>query len=786
MAYRRSRLAHLILYIFVTILCQPLGTPGADVPTTSVNGQITDSESGAPLGSASIRLEGPHHVYGDIADFKGGFSIERVPAGTYRLSVSFIGYKDHVVEALAVSDGPNASIMILLQPDLIYLNPISVTAVRRKERLTDTPAAVVVLDQKQIGIRPAFATSEHLAGLANVSVISTGLGRTRTAIRGFNGSGATGLLTLIDNRITNGFPVGAVKDVINDDIDRVEVVAGPASVLYGPSGQRGAVHTITKSPFDSKGTKVNINVGERQLFQTTVRHAAGLSDRVAYRVSAKYQRGEDWEVFDPAEPDSIVPGQQSPDGRIVFGPKTSNARDFTLEQYNVDTRLDMRLGDRTTAIFSGGFREVISGLTITGNSDLQFKNSKAWYAQTRVSRDALFAQAYVNVDGPLGKSRLLRSGDRIAGTTILFASQIQHGFALAGERQRFTYGIDVLLTRPDSDNTFTGRNDDDDDINEFGSYLQSETRLTRKLKLFLTGRIDEHNQFLDDAFSRQAALSFELIEDQNFRVTYGTAFRNQSPENFFLDFPIGPLGPLPYTLRVRSIPPGTGFTFARDPGGVGGLAMQSPFNPDGVEAYTPAEATRMWPAVVDLLSAQGTDLSDIPAPAATDVETSLRVFNSATPINPSSVQDIPPIAHERTTTIEWGYKGILNNNLLVTANVYQERNDGFAQGTRITPSIFLDEPSLSTYLSRFRSVEDADAIASAIAGIPVGSVTPEQGDPAAILFHNSFVKGIERTHWASRSGSTTTRATSGRSAATTPGSAPTFWKAGLGNRSTST
>ena len=151
MAYRRSRLAHLILYIFVTILCQPLGTPGADVPTTSVNGQITDSESGAPLGSASIRLEGPHHVYGDIADFKGGFSIERVPAGTYRLSVSFIGYKDHVVEALAVSDGPNASIMILLQPDLIYLNPISVTAVRRKERLTDTPAAVVVLDQKQIG-----------------------------------------------------------------------------------------------------------------------------------------------------------------------------------------------------------------------------------------------------------------------------------------------------------------------------------------------------------------------------------------------------------------------------------------------------------------------------------------------------------------------------------------------------------------------------------------------------------------------------------------------------------
>ena len=253
-----------------------------------------------------------------------------------------------------------------------------------------------------------------------------------------------------------------------------------------------------------------------------------------------------------------------------------------------------------------------------------------------------------------------------------------------------------------------------------------------------------------------------------------------------MDFPIGPLGPLPYTLRVRSIPPGTGFTFARDPGGVGGLAMQSPFNPDGVEAYTPAEATRMWPAVVDLLSAQGTDLSDIPAPAATDVETSLRVFNSATPINPSSVQDIPPIAHERTTTIEWGYKGILNNNLLVTANVYQERNDGFAQGTRITPSIFLDEPSLSTYLSRFRSVEDADAIASAIAGIPVGSVTPEQGDRRPSSFTIPSSKASSERTGASRSGSTTTRATSGRSAATTPGSAPTFWKAGLGNRSTST
>ena len=65
----------------------------------------------------------------------------------------------------------------------------------------------------------------------------------------------------------------------------------------------------------------------------------------------------------------------------------------------------------------------------------------------------------------------------------------------------------MLRTRPDTEGTINGANEDDDDINEFGVYLQSETSLTDKLELVLAARYDDHNRIPDAELSPRAASS---------------------------------------------------------------------------------------------------------------------------------------------------------------------------------------------------------------------------------------------------------------------------------------
>ncbi|MBL7129657.1 MAG: TonB-dependent receptor, partial [Ignavibacteria bacterium] len=290
--------------------------------------------------------------------------------------------------------------------------------------------------------------------------------------------------------------------------------------------------------------------------------------------------------------------------------------------------------------------------------------------------------------------------------------------------------------------TLYGRNEDNDDINEIGVYLQSETNLSSKLKLLLAVRIDDHNVLKDPVFSPRAAFIYRPNEKQNFRITYNRAFQTPEPGDFFFDFNVwSSLGGLPYDVRLRGVPE-TGYNFRRNGnGGIGGLYMQSPFTPGlfgGPSTYLPAEATQMWGAIVDILLAQGINISSLPPPNSGQVGTILRMLNVSTEkfedIVPGDVIDITPLEPGRTTTFEIGYKGLINDKLVLNANVYYENNKNFIAPYVVeTPNVFFEPNSLTAYLRNFMSTASADSLAEVITGIPVGTVTPKEGDPADLL-----------------------------------------------------
>jgi len=739
---------------WVLILCI---SADAAAQMGEITGRVVAKEDGSLLSGANIEVLGQSSKrLGATADANGVFRIVNVPTGVYVLKVTFVGYLTLRIEKVTVNDGRATDVKVVLVPSAFAGQEMVVSASRRPERMIEAPTEVSIIESDVIQARPVVSPADHLKGVQSVDVVTTGLSSSRVVVRGFNGAFSGRLLALTDNRIANapGLQVTALQWVpaTDDDIDRMEVIEGPASAIYGPNAAGGVLHIITKSPFESKGTKVSVGMGERSFRTASFRYAGTLNDQVGYKISMKYHEGKDWAFKDPAEPDSIVRGHRTGLVRVPSGGLVSNERDLSIDGVSVDARVDFRPNEELKAVVAGGFARN-SDLSITGIGTVQIKDWIGAYTQARLSYKDLFVQAFYNQNAAGKNLTYNRSnGNYVIDDSYVFVTQAQHGVSFLDDRQSFMYGVDVLITRPKSEGTSYGRFEDNDDYNQYGYYLQSNTRLSDRLRFIAAGRIDHQNTLDGVVFSPRTALVF-TPQDKNhsFRVTFNRAFQMPTPLQNFNDVNVLPsLGPLPFGIQLMGNPPLTGWTFQRDAnGGVGGLYMQSPFTPasaGGSSAVIPAEATQMWPVIVAIMNGQGVDLSGLPAPTPDQVGSELKTLSFVTSTfvltPPENIVDWEPLKPRETTTYELGYKGVLNDQLYLTANVYYEQNKNFIIFP-LSSNVFYKKSDLAAYFSEHMSSDDANALAEGISGIPVGTITPNEIDQSDLML--TFVSRNQRT-----------------------------------------
>ncbi|MBT6147928.1 MAG: TonB-dependent receptor, partial [Gemmatimonadetes bacterium] len=402
-------------------------------------------------------------------------------------------------------------------------------------------------ERAEIETRAALSVSEHIRDQPGVDFAKTGLVQSNVVVRGFNNIFSGAMLVLTDNRIARvpSLRLNAYNFIPSNgaDIERIEVVLGPGAALYGPNSANGVMHLITRSPFTSGGTTVQLGLGERSLRKGLVRHAATLTPKLAVKLSAQYYTGEDWIGYDRQESAYAAAhperGRQVTGYEVITGRDTTlhTIRDFDLERQSLEARLDYRPFDEMTAVLSYGYSKG-NNIELTGLGAGQAKDWAYNYLQTRFIYQDWFAQYYHNWSDA-GDTFLFQTGQPVVDKSTLDVFQIQHS-AFLGTRHKFTYGADALFTRPDTKGTITGQNEDDDDINEFGAYLQSETELTSNLDLVLALRYDDHNRLDDAEISPRAALLFKPKESQTLRVTYNRAFSTPSTNNLYLDLLTGP------------------------------------------------------------------------------------------------------------------------------------------------------------------------------------------------------------------------------------------------------
>ena len=710
--------------------------------TVTLTGKVTKTGTEEPIIGAIVRAMDPHDttkVKGTFTDNHGQFSLKNLEAGEYRVRFSCVGFVAKTISPISITVGDTMKLNVALDSKLIDIDAVIVSASRRQEKLLEAPASVSLLEAQEISERPAFTPVDHVRATTGVDVAQTGLAQYSVVTRGFNNVASTALTILTDNRMAAvpslRINIPSFIPLVNDDIDRIEVVRGPASALYGPNATSGVMNIITRSPFASRGTALSVTGGERSLFQSTFRHAGVIGEKIGFKLSGQYFRARDWEYVDSAEAEARAKA-------IAQGAKGENLkigkRDPFVERFSGELRADLILTDNVIAIASFGWNQSLRSIELTDIGAVQTKDWRYTYFQGRITYGDLFLQAFLN-QSHAGTTYLLRSGQAVVDRSRQFVTQAQHSLSF-GETQRFIYGADLMLTRPVTDGTINGRNEDNDDIDEYGGYLQSETHLLKnKLDVVLVGRVDKHSELQDAVFSPRAALVVKPWENQSFRLTYNRAYNTPATQDLFLDIVADPnLFGLPpeYAVALRaSGVPKSGLNFQRDANGR--PFMFSTFNPDRKQAIPVDGAAALWPAVVGVLATQGIDISAIPSPTPLQVRAVMAMLNPETASFDvvAEPKDVPAIKPTITQTVELGYKGVFGEKLLVSIDLYRSRLRDFAGALQIvTPNVFLNPADVAGYLTPFVGTEQAGQLAQTIGQIPLGTVSPNEAvDPTALI-----------------------------------------------------
>ncbi|HJR60712.1 MAG TPA: TonB-dependent receptor [Vicinamibacterales bacterium] len=218
----------------------PPAAPGAQPAT--ITGQVRQSGSLKPIGKAAVLVEGTSLRTTSAAD--GRFSIEQVPAGAYHLIIAAAGMMPLRVE-VTVGSVPSVVLEVLMDAEVHYTEVVSVSPDARDQFESYQPTSVLAGQELTKDLQGTLgATLERQTGVAERSF---GPGPSRPVIRGLDGD-----RVLI---LKNGQRFGDLSSQSGDhgvptnpaSASRIEVVRGPATLLYGANAIGGLVNIIDQT-----------------------------------------------------------------------------------------------------------------------------------------------------------------------------------------------------------------------------------------------------------------------------------------------------------------------------------------------------------------------------------------------------------------------------------------------------------------------------------------------------------------------------------------------------------
>lgn len=262
------------------------------------------------------------------------------------------------------------------------LNEVVVTSSRIPETLLSSPVSITQLsfrDARKMGAPSLFDAIENTKG---IQIITPGMAFKVINSRGFSNTTNVRFSQLvdgIDNQAPHlGAPIANALGASELDIDKVEVIPGTASALYGMNAINGLANIRTKNPFDYQGLSVQQLTGVNRIgngtdaaafSQTGIRFAKALGNKWAVKLNLMYTNGTDWvadDRTDLAATQNVSTGLTGTDNPAYdevngYGNESSNRRTLTL---NGKKYVIARTGYREAAITDYGIENVKGDLGV--------------------------------------------------------------------------------------------------------------------------------------------------------------------------------------------------------------------------------------------------------------------------------------------------------------------------------------------------------------------------------------------------------------------------------------
>ena len=227
----------------------------------SVSGIITDSKTGELLAGANVFIKDAN--LGSASNTEGTFSLDLsdLEQGNYTLLVSFIGYHNYL-EVINLKNNSNLQLNISLKESLLNLDQIVVTGTRTERLLKDTPVTTQVIGKEQVMNVGGVDASDALAEVTGVVVQTNSFNNGVNSVE-LQGLNSEHILVMVDGMKMIGRVNGEldISQIPTSEIERIEIVRGAASALYGSEAMGGVINIITQKPFSSFALTANTTLG---------------------------------------------------------------------------------------------------------------------------------------------------------------------------------------------------------------------------------------------------------------------------------------------------------------------------------------------------------------------------------------------------------------------------------------------------------------------------------------------------------------------------------------------
>jgi len=500
----------------------------------NIIGHIKDAKTGEHIPFATIMIKGT--TIGASCDGTGHYFLKNLPLGSFTIIVKMMGYSS-IEKEVNLKPNKTLELNFNLKEDNVALDQVVISASRTETKRRNSPSLVNVIGDKILKLTSSATLADGLVFQPGVRVEDNcqNCGFTQVRINGLDGHYSQ---ILMDSRPVFSALTGVygLEQIPSNMIQRIEVVRGGGSALFGSSAIGGTVNIITKEPIRNSGSLSNTitTIGmSGAIDNNTTANASVISDNNKMGITIYGQRRNRKEYDDNDDGFSEIPRIES----NTLGLSTfMRLTDFSKLKLQYHSIKEFRRGGDQIDLPA---HEVMIAEQIDHNingGNLSYDLfSKDENSQLNIFTSFQNTKRKSYYGGNKDLNAYGRTNDLVIVSGAQFTHKFNYLFFMPSE---FVLGLEHKFN--DLEDICTGYNHYVEQfVRIYSGYIQNEWK-DEKWGFLIGARFDKHNLLDDVVFSPRINFRFNPSEEVNFRLSYSTGFR--APQAFDEDFHIAIVG----------------------------------------------------------------------------------------------------------------------------------------------------------------------------------------------------------------------------------------------------